>query len=101
MVRVESTLGLFAAIRRLFTVLAGRKQIIGHDVGHLHDLIHTRRPTFSCQLLCVRTVIAITVLLITLNHHFGLLLPRAASEQPRPPDVRGGAALTNTAGENL
>ena len=35
MVRVESTLGLFVAIRCLFSALAGRKQINGHDVGHL------------------------------------------------------------------
>ena len=89
MVRVESTLGLFAAIRCLFTVLAGRKQIIGHDVGHLHDLIHTRRPTFSCQLLCVRTVIAITGLLITLNHH---LVCCSREQQVSSPDRRMYAA---------
>jgi hypothetical protein len=35
MLRVASTLGLLAAIRCLFTALVGRKQIIGHDVGHL------------------------------------------------------------------
>ena len=33
-VRVGSTLGLFVAIRCLSSALAGRKQIIGHNVGH-------------------------------------------------------------------
>ena len=44
---VGSTFGLFAAIRRLSSVLVSRTNSRRYGVGHFRDLIHTRRPTLS------------------------------------------------------